>query len=172
MYSWEIITINCHSEKSFFFFISCYCQMSVSISSQIYLFLCIRRSLPPEFCWSRHQFLSSCENWVSVGHSHCTHAPQSEGENRSQNTVINGDTCIIYWMIIILQAKPLQLFQERLLILSVNLVPNTIVHVLIKLIKWNFDIISKLIRHMIHSDFFELKAPLREICKKCRYFFN
>lgn len=84
MYSWEIITINCHSEKSFFFFISCYCQMSVSISSQIYLFWCIRRSLPPEFCWSRHQFLSSCENWVSVGHSHCIHAPQSEGENRSQ----------------------------------------------------------------------------------------
>lgn len=92
---------------------------------------------------------------------------------RKQNPVINGDTCIIYWMIIIFQAKPLQLFQERLLILSVNLVPNTIVHLLLKLIKWNFDIISKLIRHMIHSDFFELKAPLREICKKkCRYFFN
>lgn len=91
---------------------------------------------------------------------------------RKQNPVINGDTCIIYWMIIIFQAKPLQLFQERLLRLSVNLVPNAIVHVLLKLIKWNFDIISKLIRHMIHSDFFELKAPLREICKKCRYYFN
>lgn len=56
---------------------------------------------------------------------------------RKQNPVINGDTCIIYWMIIIFQAKPLQLFQERLLILSVNLVPNAIVHVLLKLIKWN-----------------------------------
>lgn len=100
----------------------------------------MRRSLPPEFCWSRHQFLSSCENWVSVGHSHCIHAPQSEGENRSQNTVINGDTCIIYWMIINLQAKPLQLFQERLLILSVNLVPNAIVHVLL-IISWLNEIL-------------------------------
>lgn len=169
MYSWEIITINCHSEKSFFFHFLLLPNEREYISTNLFILM------HQKVLTSRILLISSSISFFMWELSVCrslslyTRAPIWR---RKQNPVINGDTCIIYWMIIIFQAKPLQLFQERLLILSVNLVPNAIVHVLLKLIKWNFDIISKLIRHLIHSDFFELKAPLREICKKCRYFFN